>query len=230
MSYKSLVACLQDSSETRLHKGPLASPRECSNNEMGKMAEILRSKDWFYRFYRFDGFDRFYRFNRFYRFDSKIQRKGRGGGGGGTPTFMDRYGHTHIHVLIHWDSAKGLTKRVRVLLIILSPSAHCLLFSWRHRVTTMNDWRVIVISRPQAVWQLNSLKIIPPVPSCSTQLLLDSVSHSRPSYCVDFIFIRTDIVLLFEDKVYFFHRGHSLHSNKYFTCIGRFVNTGMRKP
>ena len=46
MSCKSRVACLQDSSETCLHKGPLASPRECSNNEMGKMAEILRWKDW----------------------------------------------------------------------------------------------------------------------------------------------------------------------------------------
>ena len=99
---------------------------------------------------------------------------------------------------------KGLTKRVRVLLFILSPSAHCLLFSWRHRVTTMNEWLRIVISRPQAVWPLNALKIVPPVSSCSSQLLLESFSHSRPSHCLDFIFIRTDIVLLFEDEVYFF--------------------------
>ena len=68
----------------------------------------------------------------------------------------------------------------------------------------MNEWLGIVISRPQAVWQLNSLKIIPPVSSCSSQLLLDRVSHSRLSHCLDFVFIRTDIVLLFEDKVFFF--------------------------
>ena len=58
-------------------------------------------------------------------------------------------------------------------------------------------WRSFLLSRP------------PPA-----TLGFDSVSHSRPSQCLDFIFIRTDIVLLFEDKVYFFHRGRSLHSNK----------------
>ena len=41
------------------------------------------------------------------------------------------------------------------------------------------------------------------VPAPAT-LGFDSVSNSRPSHCLDSIFIRTDIVLLFEDKVYFF--------------------------
>ena len=48
-------------------------------------------------------------------------------------------------------------------------------------------WRSFLLSRP-----------------APATLGFDNVSHSRPSYCWDFIFIRTDIVLLFEDKVYFF--------------------------